>query len=100
MLEDSKIIELFFTRVEQAIVELSAKYGIVCRRIARNILKNDFDAEECVNDTYLAAWNTIPPPQKKKIPIRCEPTFSALSEISLLRDTMPILLLSVTAFMM
>ena len=61
MLEDSKIIELFFARVEQAIVELSEKYGIVCSRIARNILKNDLDAEECVNDTYLAAWNTIPP---------------------------------------
>lgn len=61
MLEDSKIIELFFARVEQAIVELSAKYGTVCNRIARNILKNDLDAEECVNDTYLAAWNTIPP---------------------------------------
>ena len=61
MLEDSKIIELFFARVEQAIVELSAKYGTVCSRIARNILKNDLDAEECVNDTYLVAWNTIPP---------------------------------------
>lgn len=61
MLEDSKIIELFFARAEQAIGELSAKYGAVCKRIARNILKNDLDAEECVNDTYLAAWNTIPP---------------------------------------
>lgn len=61
MLEDSKIIKLFFERAEQAIVELSAKYGTVCKRIARNILKNDLDAEECVNDTYLAAWNTIPP---------------------------------------
>ncbi len=61
MLEDSQIIELFFARAEQAIVELSAKYGTVCNRIARNILKNDQDAEECVNDAYLAAWNTIPP---------------------------------------
>lgn len=68
MLEDSKIIELFFARVEQAIVELSAKYGAVCSRIARNILKNDLDAEECVNDTYLAAWNTIPP--QKPDPLR------------------------------
>lgn len=68
MLEDSKIIELFFARVEQAIVELSAKYGAVCSRIARNILKNDLDAEECVNDTYLAAWNTIPP--QKPNPLR------------------------------
>lgn len=61
MLEDSKIIDLFFARMEQAIVELSAKYGTVCGRISRNILKNDLDAEECVNDAYLAAWNTIPP---------------------------------------
>lgn len=68
MLEDSKIIELFFARAEQAIVELSAKYGTVCSRIARNILKNDLDAEECVNDTYLAAWKTIPP--QKPNPLR------------------------------
>lgn len=68
LLEDSKIIELFFARVEQAIVELSAKYGTVCNRIARNILKNDLDAEECVNDTYLAAWNSIPP--QKPDPLR------------------------------
>ncbi len=61
MLEDRKIIELFFARVEQAIAELSAKYGTACSRIARNILKNDLDAEECVNDAFLAAWNTIPP---------------------------------------
>lgn len=61
MLEDSKIIELFFARAEQAIFLLSEKYGTVCTRIARNILKNDFDAEECVNDTYLAAWKNIPP---------------------------------------
>lgn len=68
MLEDGKIIELFFARAEQAIAELSAKYGTVCSRIARNILKNDLDAEECVNDTYLAAWNTIPP--QKPNPLR------------------------------
>lgn len=68
MLEDSRIIELFFVRAEQAIAELSAKYGTVCNRIARNILKNDLDAEECVNDTYLAAWNTIPP--QKPDPLR------------------------------
>ena len=68
MLEDSKIIELFFARGEQAIVELSAKYGTVCKRIARNILKNDLDAEESVNDTFLAAWNTIPP--KKPDPLK------------------------------
>lgn len=61
MLEDSKIIDLFFAREEQAIASLSAKYGTVCNRIAKNILKSDLDAEECVNDAYLAVWNTVPP---------------------------------------
>ena len=60
-LDDSKIIELFYARSEQAIMELSNKYGAVCRKVARNILNNDLDAEECVNDAYLGAWNTIPP---------------------------------------
>jgi RNA polymerase sigma-70 factor (ECF subfamily) len=61
MLEDSEIIDLFYARSEQAIIELSGKYGAVCRKVARNILNNDLDAEECVNDAYLGAWNTIPP---------------------------------------
>lgn len=61
MLEDSEIIELFFERSEHAIEELSAKYGKACKSISKNILKNELDAEECVNDSYLAAWNTIPP---------------------------------------
>lgn len=60
-MEDSKIIELFHERSEQAIVELSKKYGTICTRIAKNILNNELDAEECVNDAYFGAWNTIPP---------------------------------------
>lgn len=60
-LDDSKIIELFYARSEQAIMELSAKYGKVCIKISKNILKNIRDTEECVNDAYLGAWNTIPP---------------------------------------
>ncbi len=60
-MEDSKIIALFFDRQERAIAEVSAKYGDTCSRIATNILKNEQDAEECVNDTYLALWNKIPP---------------------------------------
>lgn len=60
-MEDIKIIELFFLRSEQAIVELSYKYGGTCRKIAFNILKNLEDAEECVNDTYLGVWNSVPP---------------------------------------
>ncbi len=60
-LDDSKIIELFYERSEQAIIELSNKYGSVCTRVANNILNNRQDTEECVNDAYLGAWNTIPP---------------------------------------
>lgn len=60
-MEDSKIIALFYARSEQAIQELADKYGIICIKLAANILNNRQDAEECVNDAYLGAWNTIPP---------------------------------------
>ncbi len=60
-MDDSKIIELFYERSEQAIIELSNKYGSVCTRIANNILNNRQDTKECVNDAYLGVWNTIPP---------------------------------------
>lgn len=60
-LDDSKIIELFFERSEQAIIELSKKYGPLCGKIAFNILNSVDDEEECVNDAYLAVWNAIPP---------------------------------------
>ncbi len=73
-MDDSKIIELFFERSEQAIVELSDKYGERCRRIADHILSNRQDAEECVNDAYLGVWNTVPPQ-------RPDPLFSYLCRI-------------------
>jgi RNA polymerase sigma-70 factor (ECF subfamily) len=60
-MDDREIINLFFERSEQAIIELSKKYGGVCRKISQNILNNSLDAEECVNDAYLGAWNSIPP---------------------------------------
>ena len=60
-MDDSKIIELFYERSEQAIIELSHKYGTVCTKVANNILNDVRDTEECVNDAYLGAWNTIPP---------------------------------------
>ncbi len=60
-MDDSRIVKLFFDRSETAIAELSSKYGDACSRIAKNILKNDLDAEECVNDTYLAVWSRVPP---------------------------------------
>ena len=58
---DTEIIDLFFERSEQAIAELAKKHGGTVGRIAYNILGNTQDAEECVNDTWLGAWNAIPP---------------------------------------
>ena len=60
-MEDYKIIELYFSRDERAIKETDLKYGKLCHSIANNILKNNEDSEECVNDTYIGIWNTIPP---------------------------------------
>lgn len=60
-MEDSQIISLFFRRDEAAIAETERKYGAFCHKIALNILSVRADAEECVNDTYLQAWNAIPP---------------------------------------
>lgn len=60
-MEDEKIIALYFSRSEQAIQETDRKYGGYCHSIAMNILTDQEDAEECVSDTYMAAWNTIPP---------------------------------------
>lgn len=60
-MEDSQIIELYWQRSENAIVETSNKYGRFVRSIAINILGNFSDAEECENDTYIAVWNAIPP---------------------------------------
>ena len=61
MIDDEKIIELFCERSEQGIQELDIKYGKVCHRLSNNIVNNRQDAEECVNDAYLGAWNAIPP---------------------------------------
>ena len=60
-MEDSQIVSLYWQRKERAIKETEAKYGRYCYRIAHNILEHRQDAEECVSDTYLAAWNAIPP---------------------------------------
>lgn len=60
-MEDLQIIDLYFKRNETAISETDKKYGAFCHSIAMNMLSIYADAEECVNDTYLQAWNTIPP---------------------------------------
>ena len=60
-MEDEKIVQLYWDRNEQAITESSDKYGPYLSSIAYNILNDRADSEECVNDTWLRAWNAIPP---------------------------------------
>ena len=60
-MEDHKIVELYLERDENAIKETKEKYDKYCSYIADNILNSKPDTEECVNDTYLATWNSIPP---------------------------------------
>lgn len=60
-MEDKEIIDLYWKRSEHAITETDQKYGVYCFCIANNILSNKEDSEESVNDTWLAAWNTMPP---------------------------------------
>ena len=60
-MEDSKIVDLYWQRSEQAIHETKNKYENLLYSVAKNIIFTHEDAEECVNDTYLSAWNSIPP---------------------------------------
>ncbi len=60
-MDDKEIVDLYWQRDQTAVDETAAKYGSLCHSIAYNILGNHQDAEETVNDTYLNAWNSIPP---------------------------------------
>lgn len=60
-MDDKKIVDLYFARNERAVEETATKYGTYCYSISYNILSCKEDAEECVNDTYIDAWNSIPP---------------------------------------
>lgn len=60
-MEDNMIIELYWQRNEAAIQESQTKYGAYCGRIAANILRSAEDTEECVNETWFRAWNSMPP---------------------------------------
>lgn len=60
-MEDAKIVELYWQRRENAIDETARKYGSYLLKIAQNILFSREDSRECVNDTYLDAWNSMPP---------------------------------------
>jgi len=60
-MEDTAIIELYWARNEDALIQTDQKYGPMCRSLAFNILSDRQDSEECVNDTWHRAWDTIPP---------------------------------------
>lgn len=64
---DDEILQLFFHRVEYAISAVEEKYGRLCRSVARGILKDERDVEECVNDTCMRAWNAIPPEKPRSL---------------------------------
>ena len=66
-LPDEEIVNLYFDRSEEAIAACQIKYGKSCHTVAYNILHSDEDAEECVNDTWLRAWNSIPPERPTRL---------------------------------
>ena len=66
-MDDKQIVALYWERSEKAISETSKKYGKYCSYIAYNILHNREDCEECVNDTYMKAWNAMPPQRPNRL---------------------------------
>jgi len=72
-MEDKRITEMFLQRKENAVDELLLKYGQLFKSIARNVLGNDEDAEECVNDSCMEIWNAIPPAVPERLmPFACK----------------------------
>ncbi len=66
-MDDSVIVQMYWDRNEEALSETAKKYGSYCFSIAKNIVGNNEDAEECVNDTYLQTWNSIPDNKPKML---------------------------------
>ncbi len=66
-MQETEIISLFFARDERALAKSEAEYGAYCAAIARNILGDAEDVKECVNDTWLKAWDTIPPQKPRSL---------------------------------
>ncbi|MCR4656414.1 MAG: sigma-70 family RNA polymerase sigma factor [Lachnospiraceae bacterium] len=74
-MQDYEIVDLYWARSESAIKETDIKYGAYCRKIAMNIVADDKDSEECLNDTYLSAWNSMP----EERPQRLAPYLAAIT---------------------
>ena len=67
IITDTDIIDLLFARREDGLNHVAKQYGKECHRIARNVLGSEQDAEDCVNDTYIRVWNSIPPARPKSL---------------------------------
>ena len=67
VLNDEEIVRLYYERSEDGIAQSEQKYGRLCRSVARGILKDERDVEECVNDTCMRAWNAIPPEKPRSL---------------------------------
>ena len=82
-MEDSAIVDLYWRRSEQAIAESERKYGTYCSSIAQRICRSARDAEECVNDTWLSAWNTMPDkrPERLGLYLGCLTRHAAISRL-------------------
>ena len=80
-MEDAEIMELYFSRSQDAVRQTEKKYGAFCRAIAENILRSREDSEECVGDTWLRAWQTIPPkrPESLRAYLACLTRSAAIS---------------------
>ena len=68
-MEDRKIIALYWSRSQEAIGETAKKYGAYCAAIIRRVLGDGRDQEECLNDTWLGAWNAIPPQRPVRLAV-------------------------------
>lgn len=66
-MEDTQIVQLYWQRSEEAIAETAKKYGAFCHSVSYGILRDRQDAEECVADTWLRAWDAIPPQRPKRL---------------------------------
>ena len=66
-MNDERIVDLYWERSEEAIAQTKKKYEKYCRKVSYGILQNHEDADECVNETYLRAWNSIPPARPAKL---------------------------------
>ncbi len=84
-MEDDEIIELMENRNERSIAELSKKYGGICGKVARNILGDFTDVDQCLNDTYFKVWNSIPPAKPASLPAFAA-TIARNIAISVLRE--------------